>query len=202
MYSRSSFIFGTFCNTLAVMALVMLSACASDLGGPIRPHKFSGPQGIGANPGRYLISIGDKLKITVFGEQNLSGQIEVNSLGNVPMPLIGDVAARGKSIRSFGRAIERKLARGFLKHPKVSVEVLNYRPFFVHGEVRSGGQFKFKNGLRMRDAIAIAGGYSYRADKSYALLIREGTKAEIRVLLPTDMIVMPGDNIRIPERFF
>lgn len=202
MYLRSSNITRLIDYALAAVVALSLSGCASDVGGPIRPYMSSSAQGIGASSGQYRISTGDKLKVTVFGETELSGQFEVDPLGNVPMPLIGDVRARGNTIHGFGRAVEAKLRQGFLNHPKVSVEVLSYRPFFIHGEVRSGGKFEFKNGLRLRDAIAMAGGYSYRADKSYALLIREGAKAEVRVRLPTDMYVRPGDNIRIPERFF
>ena len=89
-------------------------------------------------------------------------------------------------------AVETRLRSGYLKDPKVSVEVVAYRPFYVHGEVRSGGEVAFKNGVTIRDAIAISGGYTYRANQSYVLLIREGTAQEVRVDLPSTDIVMPG----------
>lgn len=202
MLSRSSHSFTVLKTALALVALAALSACASDNGGPITAPTTLSPQKVGASPRVYRISIGDKLKVTVFGEKDLSGDFEVNARGNVPMPLIGDVRAKGKSVREFQGAVEAKLAAGYLNNPKVSIAILNYRPFFIHGEVRSGGQFPFKSGLKLRDAIAIAGGYSYRADKSYALIIREGSRREKKIRLPTTMTVLPGDNIRIPERFF
>lgn len=150
----------------------------------------------------YRLGLGDKVKITVFGEPDLSGQFEIGALGNVAIPLVGEIPAKGKSIAEFRQSVVRALQAGYLKDPKVNVEVTNYRAFFVHGEVRSGGELQFKTSLRLRDAVAMAGGYTYRANKNYVILIREGDGREREVSLPSDLIVMPGDNIRIPERFF
>jgi polysaccharide export outer membrane protein len=150
----------------------------------------------------YRLGIGDKVKITVFGEQDLSGQFEIGALGTVAIPLVGEIPAKGRSIPEFRQAVVRALRAGYLKDPKVNIEVTNYRSFFVHGEVRSGGELQFKTNLRLRDAVAMAGGYTYRANKNYVILIREGDGREREVPLPSDLIVMPGDNIRIPERFF
>jgi polysaccharide export outer membrane protein len=149
----------------------------------------------------YRLGIGDKLKITVFGEENLSGSYEVNALGQVSLPLIGELRAAGSGINDFREQVARRLAEGYLKNPKVTVEVLNYRPIYVHGEVRSGGEFPYKNGIKFRDAIAVAGGYTYRANQNYLIVVREGQQ-EVKVPLPTDLPVLPGDNIRVPERFF
>jgi polysaccharide export outer membrane protein len=150
----------------------------------------------------YRLGIGDKLKVSVFGEQDLSGQFEVNALGNVPMPLIGEIPAKGRSANDIRDQIAQRLSDGYLRNPKVNVEVQTYRPIYVHGEVRNSGEFQFKQGLRVRDAVAMAGGYSYRANQGYALITREGEPDEMRVALPSDMVVLPGDNIRIPERYF
>jgi len=150
----------------------------------------------------YRLGIGDKLKVTVFGEENLSGTFEVDVHGQVSLPLIGDVAAKDHSIRDFRDQIRIKLAAGYLREPRVSVEVLNYRSFFVHGEVRASGEFKYKTGLTIRDAVAMAGGYTYRANKGYIYLVREGAQVESEVSLPSNLQVLPGDNLRVPERFF
>ena len=202
MYLRCSYNYSAVKVAIALAVMVGLSSCASDTGGPVNKYHGSIKQPLGAGQSVYRIAIGDKLKVTVFGEKELSGQYEVNARGNLPMPLIGEVPARNRSISEFRNLVHRKLADGYLNNPKISVEILNYRPIFVHGEVRTGGKFEFRNGLTMRDAIAMAGGYSYRADKSYALVLRKGAPTEMTVRLPTDMMVMPGDNIRIPERFF
>jgi len=93
------------------------------------------------------------------------------------------------------------LRDGYLKNPKVSIEVMNFRPIYVHGEVKNGGEFAYKTGLKLRDAIAMAGGYTYRANQGYVLVDREGEE-EVKITMPSSMPVLPGDNIRIPERFF
>lgn len=149
----------------------------------------------------YRLGIGDKLKIVVFGEENLSGQFEVNALGQVSIPLVGEVPAANRPISQFRDAIARRLSDGYLKNPRVTVDVLNYRPIYVHGEVKSGGEFPFKSGLRLRDAVALAGGYTYRANQSYVAVFREG-QGEMNVPMSSRFNIMPGDNIRIPERFF
>lgn len=116
--------------------------------------------------------------------------------------MIGEVNARGLTLIEFRDEVSRRLVRdGILKHPKITADVLNYRPIYVHGEVKTGGEFQYKSGLRLRDAIAMAGGYTYRADQSYIVLGRDDDK-EAKVALPGDAMVLPGDNIRVPERFF
>jgi protein involved in polysaccharide export with SLBB domain len=181
----------------AVLAAALLTgACADGGDGPVTELK---PQQVSRV---YRLGIGDKLKVNVFGENDLSGTFEVNALGNVPMPLIGEMPAKGRGIAEFRDAVARRLAQGYLTQPKVSVEIVNYRPIYVHGEVRNGGEFAFKQGLKLRDAVAVAGGYTYRAEKSYVLLTREGDSGEIKVAGGADIEVLPGDNIRIPERFF
>lgn len=149
----------------------------------------------------YRLGVGDKLKLTVFGEENLSGQFEVNALGQVSLPLIGEMPAKGLAIQQFRDSVARRLADGYLKSPKVTVEILNYRPIYVQGEVKNGGEFPFRPGLSLRDAVAIAGGYTYRADQNYLYIGREA-EPELAVRLPAEVPVLPGDNIRIPERFF
>ncbi len=150
----------------------------------------------------YRLGPGDKIKVAVFGEDNLSGTFEVGPQGNVGLPLVGEVRARGLSLPEFREAVAQKLIReGILKHPKVTADVTNYRAIYVHGEVKTGGEFQYKSGLRLRDAIAMAGGYTYRADQSFVLLGRDDQK-ESQVAMPGDAYVLPGDNIRIPERFF
>jgi polysaccharide export outer membrane protein len=181
---------------VACGAAALATACAE---GPAAPSAELRPRDLSRV---YRLGVGDKLKISVYGENDLSGTFEVDALGNVAMPLVGEMPARGRGIGEFRDAVSRKLAGGYLVNPKVAVEVVNYRPIFVHGEVRNGGEYPFKNGLKLRDAIAVAGGYTYRANKNHVLLTREGDADEIRIGLPTDLDVLPGDNIRIPERFF
>ena len=181
-----------------VIAAAVVAGCSD---GPALPSATGAAAPTSALQRTYRLGIGDKLKLTVFGEENLSGQFEVNALGQVALPLIGELPAKGLGIAEFRDAVTRRLADGYLKNPRVTVEVLNYRSIFVHGEVKSGGEFQFKNGLKFRDAVAMAGGYTYRANQDHLFLVREGEQEE-RIALPSDAPVLPGDNIRIPERFF
>lgn len=195
--ARSQFI------VVAVVAAGVVSACSSATG-PAPPSFATGRGERTAVPQQrvYRLGPGDKLKVVVFGEDNLSGQFEVNPQGTVGMALIGEIPAKGLTITEFRDEVAKRLARdGILKQPRVSADVLNYRPIYVHGEVKSGGEFQYKSGLRLRDAIAMAGGYTYRADQSYILLGRDDGK-ETEQVLPGDSLVLPGDNIRVPERFF
>lgn len=184
----------------------MLGACSQQsTDSPFSSTPLAPAANLGAAPELsriYRLGVGDKVKVTVFGEGDLSGSYEIGATGALALPLIGDIPAKGVAIGQLRDAIVTRLRVGYLKDPKVSVEIITYRPFYIHGEVRTGGEFPYKNGVTIRDAIAIAGGYTYRAKHDYVLLIREGTSQEVRVALPSTYGVMPGDNIRVPERFF
>lgn len=149
----------------------------------------------------YHIGIGDQLKVTVFGEDNLSGEFEVNAQGQVSLPLIGEQRAKGLTLQEFRQSLIKRLADGYLKNPRVTADILNYRPIYVHGEVKNGGEFKYKTGLSLRDAIAMAGGYTYRANEDYIYIARHGGH-DTAVNTRSELIILPGDNIRVPERFF
>ncbi len=182
-----------------VVAAGMAGACSDNIGPP--PPGFSSAEAASSFGRAYRLGIGDKLKVTVFGEDNLSGPVEVNAMGQVALPLTGEVRAQGLTLTEFRDTVSRKLAEGYLKNPRVTVEVVSYRPIFVHGEVKTGGEFQYKNGLKLRDAVAMAGGYTYRANEGFVYLVREGGQ-EVKLAMPSDLPVLPGDNIRIPERFF
>lgn len=183
-----------------IAAGVLASACADEnaIAPPPGFLSESAPSALGAS---YRLGIGDKLKITVFGEDSLSGAVDVNAAGQVALPLAGEVPAQGKTLNQFRDAVVQRLADGYLKNPKVTVEITNYRPFYIHGEVKNGGEFAYKTGLRLRDAVAMAGGYTYRANQSYAIVSRDGME-DVRVPANTMVTILPGDNVRIPERFF
>jgi polysaccharide export outer membrane protein len=185
---------------LLLGAAAILAACTDGAVAP--PPGFADPVTVTRLASAYRLGTGDKLKVSVFGEQDLSGQFEVNGHGAVSMPLIGEVPAKGRTVQELRDDLALRLSKGYLKNPKISIDVVAYRPIYVHGEVKSGGEFQYKSGIRLRDAVAMAGGYTYRAHTGYVLVTREGTPQEYRVGLPSDMPVMPGDNIRVPERMF
>lgn len=151
----------------------------------------------------YLLGSGDKLRITVFGETELSGPYEIDGTGVVAFPLVGEVKAAGGTARDLEGRIATKLKAGYLKNPTVNVEVLTYRPFFILGEVKQPGSYPYKNGLNVLNAVAMAGGYTYRAKSNVWVITRSGdSKYQDREVTNGDFTVKPGDTIVVPERFF
>lgn len=151
--------------------------------------------------GEYVLGIGDKLRITVYGETELSGEFQVSSTGMVSMPLIGESKAQGTTVAKLKSIITSKLQDGYLKDPKVSMEVLSYRPFFIVGEVMKPGSYDYQNGMTVINAIALAGGYTYRADKDDIKLKRGGQNGK-EEKVKENTTVGAGDVVTVPERFF
>lgn len=150
----------------------------------------------------YILGPGDKVRVIVFNEQDLSGEFEVDSTGMVSLPLIEPVKASGSTVRQFQNALVEKFKAGYLVNPRVSVEVINYRPFYITGEVNRPGEYPYVAGMNILKAIAMAGGTTYRANTSKAYLTRLNSGEELVVEPTPEVMVMPGDFIRIPERFF
>lgn len=150
----------------------------------------------------YELGSGDKVRITVFGETDLSGEYDVDGSGNVRLPLVGQVRAAGLSLHDFEAQIADTLRHGYLRDPKVSVEVTAYRPFYIIGEVTKPGQYPYVNGMTALNAVALAGGYTYRADDSDVYVRRNGHSREVE--LPADQTtrIYPGDVVRVSERYF
>ncbi|NIJ41613.1 polysaccharide export outer membrane protein [Parvibaculum indicum] len=149
----------------------------------------------------YRLGSGDKLRVIVFGEEDLSGEFDVTGAGMVSLPLIGQVRAQGLTVDEFENAIRNKLLDGYLKNPRVSVEVLNYRPFYIIGEVNSPGQYPYTSGMTVLNAVAVAAGYTYRANEDRVYITR-GDGEEEAYAADQTVKVLPGDVIRVPERFF
>jgi polysaccharide export outer membrane protein len=164
-----------------------------------------GAPGVPANPyGVYRLDSGDRLRVIVFGQDNLSRDYNVDTSGNISLLLIGSVRARGLSTVQLGLDIEAELRRKYIKDPKVSVEVDAYRPFFILilGEVRRPGQYPYVNAMTVEGAVAIGEGYTERARKRMVRLTRKFGGLMSTVMVPTDYPVQPGDTIYVLERFF
>lgn len=160
------------------------------------------PSALAQEPKGYILGVGDRIRVTVFGQEDLSGEFEVDGAGRVSLPLIRDVYADGLTLRKFEQAIIDKLKPDFLRNPKVSVDVLNYRPFYIIGEVKRPGSYAYVNGMTVVNAIALAGGYTYRAKENSVLIIRADDKTREKEDADYDTTVLPGDVIEVPERFF
>lgn len=150
----------------------------------------------------YHLGASDKIRVITFGEESLTGEFFIGGSGKVSLPLIGEVQASGLTIPQFQKEVETALKDGYLKDPHVSVEVLTYRPFYILGEVTKPGEYPFTNGLTVLNAVATANGFTYRANTKRVFIKRADSTDEQEFPLTSDLLVAPGDTIRIAERYF
>jgi len=187
---------------IAALALLPLAACGTGIS--------SLPKLAVATPGEaqleireYRLGSGDRLSIVIFGQPDLSGEFEVAGTGQVGMPLVGQIKADGLTVPEFQQAIATSLDETYLVDPRVSVEVVNYRPFYVLGEVNRPGRFDYASGIDVRQAIALAGGFTRRALQSAVKVIRDiEDKGRIEFEADPSVSVLPGDTIEAVRRIF
>lgn len=152
---------------------------------------------------RYRLGAGDKLAVKVFGQDDLSGEFELGADGQLSMPLIGQVDAAGLTIAELRENLVQLLNENYLVDPQVTIEVANYRPFFILGQVRNPGSFPYQSGLNMRQAVALAGGYTNRALQEPMIVIRANEEdVPTRYSVTQDYPVLPGDTIEVQRRLF
>jgi polysaccharide export outer membrane protein len=162
-------------------------------------YGYAGP--VAAAPS-YRLDTGDRLRVTVFGQEGVSNSYLVDAGGNINVALIGPVRARGLTTQMLALDIGKRLRQGYIREPHVGVEIEAYRPFFILGEVNAPGQYPYQPHMTVETAVAIAGGYSPRADKSTAQLTRNTAGGPARGKVAPATPVHPGDTITIPERWF
>ncbi|WP_084395819.1 polysaccharide biosynthesis/export family protein [Henriciella aquimarina] len=151
---------------------------------------------------QYRLGSSDRLKVTVYGEPELSGEFVVDGQGFLSLPLAGEIKVDGLTVREFQRLAEKRLGDGYLREPRVSAEVVNYRPYYILGEVNTPGEYPYSSGLTVLNAIATAEGFTYRANQKYVLIKGIDDEEEAKVELKPTTRVEPGDTIRVVERFF
>jgi protein involved in polysaccharide export with SLBB domain len=145
---------------------------------------------------------GDRIKVTVYGEDNLNGVYDIDPAGNVSLPLAGTLRASGHTKADLQRQITAKYKSDYLQNPKVTVDVVAFRPFFVMGEVEHPGEFPYRSDLNVLSATTVAGGLTYRASRSTVLIKHPGEQIWTEYALAPTVMIGPGDLIRIPERYF
>ena len=145
---------------------------------------------------------GDKIRVNVYGENTLSGEYEIDPSGQISLPLAGTIEAAGLTQAELEQALAKKFRSEYLKNPKVTVTIATLRPFYIMGEVTKPGEYSYKSGLNILTALAIAGGPTYRASRNTVQIQRRGESSMREYPISASVPVLPGDVIRVPERYF
>jgi len=202
--SRTRRYVGGFWSVLLLvtgLSLACSAAIAGDGAGTNRSSVSASVQDEPSQPA-YTLGSGDKLKVVVYGENDLSGEFNVDGSGNVRLPLIGQIAASGLTVKQLEASIAKALAGKYLVNPNVSVEVVTFRPFTILGEVNRPGEYPYQSGMTVLQAVAIAGGYTLRANEDTVMIRKKGSASETEAPADDKTTVAPGDTVRVRERIF
>lgn len=186
-------------SAISIAAIFLLAACQTVTTPSVQRSANAASD---RQTNAYQLGSGDQLRITVFGQPDLTGEFEVDGTGSIAMPLIGEVPAADLTVRQLEAAIRDELANGYLRDPRVSAEVTNYRPYYILGEVNRPGEYPYTSGLTIQNAVAAAGGYTYRANQRVVFVKGLDDNRELTYELSPRIQVQPGDTIRIGERLF
>jgi polysaccharide export outer membrane protein len=193
----------TLLRCVALLLVCLLVACSAGRGAGTLTADAQGKRGID----EFRLGSGDKVHVNVFGADRLGGDFTVDPTGSIYMPLIGSIEATGSTLTEFAGKIAATLRNeGMIDDPKVTVALIEARPFFIYGEVSKSGGYPYMPGMNVVSAIATAGGFTYRASEDHVYIRRNGTGGELYVDLsdPSQppVSIYPGDIIRVPGRFF
>ncbi|MCB9973459.1 MAG: polysaccharide export protein [Rhodospirillales bacterium] len=179
---------------LGILVIFLTGCAVSPSSGPVPESHFSSQS--------YTLGVGDKLRITVYGQDQLTGEYTVDSNGEIAFPLVQNISAKGLTLPALQKKIINTLSPKYLKNPKVSVEIIEYRGVYVLGEVRNPGKFPYVPNMTVLQAVAIAGGHTYRAQENWAEITRD-TEAGLATFQATSKnFVEPGDTIIVKRRWF
>lgn len=194
-----------FVGILALLSAVFLASCGtSSTSAPTAAQTGSAGSVSPTVTAKefYRLGQGDQVRIIVFDEPDLSGDFRVDDGGVISLPLVGGIAAENLTLRQLEEKIAEKLRAGYIRDPRVNAEVANFRPFYIYGEVNQGGEYPYVSGMNVLTAIALAGGHTYRANKDRVFITRANSDETIKVPANEQTLILPGDVIRVPERFF
>lgn len=178
----------------ALLAVSMLAGCSSYRPTPAAFHEVLDQP--------YRLGAGDRVRVTVFEQDGLTNTYSVDQSGYISFPLVGALPARGHTAQQMEKEIADKLRQGYLRDPDVSVEIDRYRPIFVMGEVGAAGQYSYVPGLTVQKAIAIAGGFSPRANQESVDITRDINGKVMTGRVVTSDPLLPGDTVYVRERLF
>lgn len=177
---------------IAVIMSLTLAGCATT-----RPTSY-----LVDTKGPYQLDTGDIVRVSVYGDAELSNTYKVDDKGAIAFPLVGPVPVRGSTTEIAAQRLARALANGYMRNPDVAVEIEQYRPFFIQGEIESAGQFPYVYGMTVRAAISTAGGYTETADRNRAIVYRRQGNEMVKGAVELDFPIAPGDTIVVQERWF
>ena len=177
----------------SLLALFTLASCQADL-----PLLVSEPNGQS-----YHLGTGDEVRVTTFGEKDLSGEFKIDDSGFIALPLTGPVAAEGLTTSALGDLVSHTLReKNLLSEPNVVVEVVQYRPVFVLGEVQHPGPYPYQTRMTFLNTVALAGGFTPRAVKSEATVVRKTRSGMVKGMVDQLSEIEPGDIVTVGERNF
>jgi polysaccharide export outer membrane protein len=177
---------------LLVVLLLPLAACS--LNGDLKSYP--------AQPrGPYTLDAGDVITVAVYGDDNFGKAFKVDESGTVSLPLVGPVPVRGLTVNEAAGKIAGALAQSFIRNPSVTVQIETYRPFFIQGAVKNGGQFAYVPGMTVRAAVSTAGGYSETANRNRVTVYRQTGGQIYKANVDLDFPIYPGDTIVVAERW-
>jgi protein involved in polysaccharide export with SLBB domain len=152
--------------------------------------------------GVYTLGPSDLIRVKVYNEPDLTGEYQVDGAGFISIPLAGRIKAAGLTTAQLEQSLTKRLNEGILHDARVNIEVSSYAPYYIQGEVKRGGEFPYRPGLTIRDAIASAGGFTYRANEREVYIRPVGTAVEEVYPVDARVPIRPGDSIRVAERYF
>ena len=194
-----------FFTARLLYAAIFISVClfVAGCGEPARPVTSGEQEALqklaGAPP---VLHTGEKIHVTVYGEPSLSGQYQVDPGGFVSLPLAGTIKAAGLTQQQLEEQLKQHFSSGYLKDPKITVGVAEFRPFYIVGEVEKPGAYPYTGGLNVLSAVAIAGGTTYRASRAQVLIQHLGENEMRAYDVATPIPILPGDIIQVPRRYF
>ena len=175
---------------ITALAVMLLFVCAA--------HAQEGNSSMRS----YRLGVGDKVLINVFGQRDLTMETRLPDVGKINYPFLGELKLVGLTLTEVEKLIYNGLEGDYLVNPSVAVSIIEYRPFFIDGEVKNPGGYPYQPGLSVNKAAALAGGYTERASRSDIQVVRERNGVQQTLEVNVSHQIQPGDIITIPQRFF
>lgn len=189
---------GKYFHSLVCAIFLAAAGCASTSGSADLADPSEGAMRLRD----YQLGPGDSVRVIVYQEPDLSGEFSISASGEISFPLLGDIQVAGLTVQSLRDKIKSDLADGYLNDARVAAEVVSYRPYYILGEVGAPGQYPYSAEMTAMKAVAAAGGFTYRARKSIVYIKRAHLDEELKFPLTQDLMIYPGDIVRVGERFF